>query len=103
MSESAVSERYIKEIIETYRKLNCLPHAHNPRVTESIPEIIAFIALLEKRLRLCLEGDVYFNVALPRLRDFKFAESRNLISRARVEKAKNGIRGFRALEKPKKV
>ena len=89
LSESAVSERHIKEIIETYRKLNCLPHAHNPRVTESIPEIIAFIALLEEKgCAYVSEGDVYFNVA--RCRDYGILSSQsleNLISGARVEES----------------
>src|SRR5690554_2872833 len=46
VSESEISERYISEITETIRRLNCLPLDKTPRVTETIPEIIAFIEKL---------------------------------------------------------
>ena len=87
LREEEVSERYIKEIKETYRRLNCLPHDHNPRVTESIPEIIDFISLLiEKGHAYEVDGDVYFDVS--HIEDYGILSSQtieNLISGARIE------------------
>src|SRR5690554_199229 len=45
VSETDISERYIKKILKSYQKLNCLPHYKNPQVTQVIPEIIDYIAL----------------------------------------------------------
>ena len=87
LKEEEVSERYIKEINETYKRLNCLPHDYNPKVTESIPEIISFISLLlEKGYAYEVEGDVYFDVL--KIRDYGIISSQtveNLISGARIE------------------
>jgi len=87
VSETEVSERYIKEIRETYRKLNCLPHAHNPKVTETIPEIIDFIKLLvDKGCAYEVDGDVYFDVTSADSYGVLSSQTlENLISGARVE------------------
>ncbi|MDD3170940.1 MAG: cysteine--tRNA ligase [Bacilli bacterium] len=64
VSETEISERYIKAIKETYRKLNCLPHDANPKVTENIDKIVEFIDLLVKKDgAYVIDGDVYFDVA----------------------------------------
>ncbi|HOH18534.1 MAG TPA: class I tRNA ligase family protein, partial [Bacilli bacterium] len=36
LSEAEVSEKYIAEISNTVRALNCLPHDANPKVTENM-------------------------------------------------------------------
>lgn len=86
-SESEVSEYYIKVIKETYRELNCLPHNYNPKVTETIPEIIDFIRLLvEKGFAYEVDGDVYFDVSkIPEYGILSSQTIENLISGARVE------------------
>lgn len=64
ITETEVAERYIKEILETYQKLNCLPHYRNPKVTETILEIIAFIEqLISQGAAYVVNGDVYFDVS----------------------------------------
>jgi cysteinyl-tRNA synthetase len=87
IGEEEISERYIKEISNTYRRLNCLPHSANPKVTETMPEIIAFIeGLLEKGGAYVVEGDVYFDIT--KVEDYGILSSQtveNLISGARVE------------------
>lgn len=46
------------------QQLNCLPPTHEPRVTESIPEIIDFIAgLIDQKSAYVVDGDVYFDIA----------------------------------------
>lgn len=64
VSETEISERYIKAIKETYKKLNCLPHDANPKVTENIDGIIQFIDfMIKKEGAYVIDGDVYFDVA----------------------------------------
>ncbi|NLD25842.1 MAG: cysteine--tRNA ligase, partial [Acholeplasmataceae bacterium] len=86
-SEEEISERYIKEIIKTYRRLNCLPHSANPKVTETMPEIISFIeVLLQKGGAYVVDGDVYFDIT--KVEDYGILSSQtvdNLISGARIE------------------
>jgi cysteinyl-tRNA synthetase len=87
ISEEEVSEHYIKEIKTTYQRLNCLPHEYNPRVTETIPEIINFIsALIEKGGAYVVDGDVYFDCA--KVQEYGILSSQtieNLINGARIE------------------
>lgn len=96
LTETQVSEKYIKEISETYKKLNILPHDKNPRVTESIDEIIEFISILiTKGGAYVSDGDVYFDVS--KIDNYGVLSSQtidNLIKGARVdvnEKKKNPI------------
>lgn len=87
LSEEEVSEKYIKEITKTYQRLNCLPHYKNPKVTESMAEIIDFIQLLIiKGGAYVAGGDVYFNVE--KVADYGLLSSQtieNLLSGARIE------------------
>lgn len=87
VSETEISERYIKKILKTYQKLNCLPHYKNPQVTHVIPEIIDYIALLiEKKGAYVVNGDVYFDVGS--VKDYGVLSGQTqdkLIAGARVE------------------
>ena len=63
VSEEEIANRYIKLILGTYKKLNILPHDANPRVTETMDDIVKFIQLLvDKKKAYIADGDVYFNV-----------------------------------------
>lgn len=87
LTETEVSEKYIKSIRETYKKLNILPHDANPRVTETIPQIIDFIELLiTKGGAYVRGGDVYFDVS--KVASYGMLSSQtieNLIQGARIE------------------
>ena len=96
LTEEEVSEKYIKEISETYRRLNIIPHDMNPKVTENIDGIIEFIQLLvTKGGAYVVDGDVYFDVS--KVDNYGILSSQtieNLIQGARIEtneKKKNPI------------
>jgi len=87
VDESVISERYIKSILETYKLLNCLPHYKNPKVTETMNEIIEFVQLLvDKKGAYVVDNDVYFDV--PNDDEYGILSGQtveNLISGSRVE------------------
>lgn len=87
VTETDVSERYIREILNTYKLLNCLPHYKNPKVTENMNEIIDFIqVLVDKDGAYVVDGDVYFNV--DGVDDYGILSGQskeNLIAGARIE------------------
>ena len=96
ITEKEVSEKYIKEISETYKRLNCLPHDKNPKVTETMGEIINFIdELVQKDGAYVVGGDVYFDVS--KINEYGILSGQtteNLINGARIEvgdKKKNPI------------
>lgn len=96
ISESEVSEKYIKEISETYNRLNIIPHDKNPKVTENMQEIIDYIGILiTKGGAYVSDGDVYFDVS--KIDNYGVLSSQtieNLIQGARVEtndKKKNPV------------
>ncbi len=96
VSEKEISEKYIREISNTYKRLNCLPHDVNPKVTESIDEIINFIKdLVDKDCAYVVDGDVYFDVSKAKNYGILSGQSiDNLIKGARIEqneKKKNPI------------
>lgn len=63
VDESVISERYIAHYEEICRGLNCLELAKNPKVTNTMDEIIAFIeGLVESGAAYQIDGDVYFDV-----------------------------------------
>lgn len=87
VTEKEVSEKYIKEILHTYRNLNCLPHYKNPKVTENIHEIIDFIQILvNNNSAYVVDGDVYFKV--DSVEDYGILSGQtkeNLLSGVRIE------------------
>ena len=57
-----VSEKYIKEYFEDAKALNVIPADVHPKVSEHIPEIIAFIrTLIDKGYAYEADGDVYYS------------------------------------------
>ena len=87
VSEKEVSEKYIAEISQTYKKLNCLPHYKNPKVTETMDEIIDFIDSMVKNGGAYVSGnDVYFDVL--KIKEYGILSGQtvdNLISGARID------------------
>lgn len=96
VTEKEISEKYISEIKKTYERLNCLPHDANPKVTETMDDIISFIEMLiEKGGAYVVDGDVYFDVS--KINEYGVLSCQtveNLIKGARIEqneKKKNPI------------
>lgn len=87
VSEKELSEKFIQITYNLYRKLNCLPHSYNPKVTETMDEIIDFInKMVEKGGAYVVDGDVYFDVA--KIKEYGILSGQNvesLINGARVE------------------
>ena len=87
VTEKEISEKFIKEIKDTYRRLNCLPHDYNPQVTQTMPEIIDFVKLLvDKGGAYVVDGDVYFDV--PKIKNYGVLSGQTvekLISGARID------------------
>lgn len=58
-----IAEHYAQAFTEDVASLGCLRPQHEPRVTETIPEIIAFVqGLIERKKAYAASGDVYFAV-----------------------------------------
>jgi cysteinyl-tRNA synthetase len=58
-----IAGRYIASYHADMQKLNCLAPTYEPRVTQTIPEIIDFIAgLIKKGKAYAVDGDVYFRI-----------------------------------------
>lgn len=63
MSSLELADIYIKEFKDDMEALHVAPPTVEPRVTEHIPEIVAFIEkLMHKGAAYTIEGDVYFSV-----------------------------------------
>src|SRR5690606_5702551 len=59
-----IADRYIAAYHEDMTQLNCLLPSVEPKVTEHIPEIIAFIeSLIEQEYAYQVGSDVYFHIA----------------------------------------
>ena len=85
VSETEISERYIKVILNLYKRLNCLPHDKNPKVTENMDNIINFInEMVENGGAYAVDGDVYFDVA--KIKEY------GVLSGQTVENLLNGVR-----------
>ncbi|MFA6262898.1 MAG: cysteine--tRNA ligase [Candidatus Babeliales bacterium] len=60
----SVAEHFTTLFQNEMKQLGCLAPTHEPRVTECIPGIIAFVlGLIDKGHAYVLDGDVYFDVA----------------------------------------
>lgn len=60
----AVSERFIAFYDEDMKALGVLPPTHAPKVTQTIPEIVALVQrLVDRGVAYAVEGDVYFEVS----------------------------------------
>ena len=58
-----ISERYIEEFKKDFSRMNLRSHDHNPKVTEYMSEIIAFVAdLLKNGKAYEVEGEVFYSV-----------------------------------------
>lgn len=58
-----VAERFIEAYTQDMKRLNCLSPDIEPRVTEHIPQIIAFIeALIARGHAYVIDNDVYFSI-----------------------------------------
>ena len=85
VSEKEISTRYIKAVLNLYHRLNCLPHDANPKVTENMDGIIAFInKMVENGGAYAIDGDVYFDVA--KIKEY------GILSGQTVENLLNGVR-----------
>lgn len=61
----AVANKFITAFHEDMKALHCLPPRYEPKVTECIPEIIAFVqGLIEKGKAYVVDGDVYYHIPL---------------------------------------
>lgn len=59
-----ISKKYIAAFNDDFKRLNCLPPNYEPKVTQTIPEIIAFVqGLIENGKAYVSDGDVYFEIA----------------------------------------
>lgn len=60
----ALSEEMIASFEGDMAKLNCLPPNYEPKVTETMPEIIGFVEnLIAKGVAYELKGDVYYDIS----------------------------------------
>lgn len=85
VQEREISERYIKIISDLYKKLNCLPHDANPKVTDNMENIIAFInKMVELQGAYVASGDVYFDVE--KIKEY------GVLSGQTIENLLNGVR-----------
>ena len=85
VSEKEISERYIEDISNIYRKLNCLPHFKNPKVTENMDNIVNFIdKMVQNGGAYAAGGDVYFDVM--KIKEY------GVLSGQTVDNLLNGVR-----------
>ena len=85
MSSLELADIYIKEFKDDMEALHVAPPTVEPRVTEHIPEIVAFIEkLIHKGAAYTIEGDVYFSV--------EFFKEYGKLSGRRLEDMEAGFR-----------
>lgn len=82
-----ITDKYIGLFHDALKSLGCLPPAYEPRVTDNIPAIIAFIQeLVDAGKAYVVDNDVYFSIAAfpeyGKLSKYKLDE---LLAGARVE------------------
>lgn len=85
VTEKEISEKYIVDVLNIYKRLNCLPHYKNPKVTENMENIITFIDKMVSNGGAYVEdGDVYFDVQ--KIKEY------GILSGQTVENLLNGVR-----------
>lgn len=63
VTSAEISEKYIAEFEKDFSRLGLKKHTHNPRVTEYVKQIVAFVQdLIDKKKAYVVGGDVYFDV-----------------------------------------
>ncbi len=63
MEPLTLAEKYIGEYFKDTEKLNIKKATHHPKVSENIPEIIAFVqGLIDKGFAYEVDGDVYYDI-----------------------------------------
>jgi cysteinyl-tRNA synthetase len=82
-----ISEKYIQEFERDFASLKLRNHTHNPKVTEFMNPIIAFVeTLIKNGVAYEVEGDVYFDVhAFPKYGKLSHKNLEDLESGARIE------------------
>jgi cysteinyl-tRNA synthetase len=82
-----ISEKYIQEFERDFASLKLRKHTHNPKVTEFMNPIIAFVeTLIKNGVAYEVEGDVYFDVhAFPKYGKLSHKNLEDLESGARIE------------------
>lgn len=87
VSESVITERYIKAYKDVISELNIKPHYKNPRVTEYMDQIISYIADLEKVGAAYNDGgDVFFRInAIENYGELSNIKKDDLVVGARIE------------------
>lgn len=82
-----ISQKYIAAFEQDTKALNCLPPTFEPKVTQTIPEIITFIkGLVDAKKAYVADDDVYFEIAqFPAYGKLSKQKLEDLIAGARVE------------------
>lgn len=82
-----ISKKYIAAFEQDMKALNCLPPNYEPRVTQTMPEIIAFVqGLIDASKAYVSNGDVYFAIdTFPAYGCLSKQKLDDLIAGARVE------------------
>jgi cysteinyl-tRNA synthetase len=82
-----ISEKYIQEFEKDFGSLKLRKHTHNPKVTDFMNPIIAFVeTLIKNGVAYEVEGDVYFDVhAFPKYGKLSHKNLEDLESGARIE------------------
>lgn len=58
-----ISERYIQEFKRDFDRLGLVPHDHNPKVTDYIPQIVKFVEkLIENNKAYVVDGEVFYQI-----------------------------------------
>lgn len=58
-----ISERYIQEFKKDFDRLGLVPHDHNPKVTDYIPQIVKFVEkLIENNKAYVVDGEVFYQI-----------------------------------------
>ncbi|MCR5332821.1 MAG: cysteine--tRNA ligase [Bacilli bacterium] len=87
VSENVITDRYIKAYKEVISALNVKPHYQNPRVTEYMDDIIAYIDdLVKSGAAYEVDGDVFFRIsAIKDYGELSNVKKEDLVVGARID------------------